>query len=191
MKSVFTLIILCLLTPAAYAACPPAPTANDNLILRFQPQGTIRTGTLPKSSAATGEDSTEGTLIYDPSTKSFQFCNGTTWQTLGSAASAAIPKAWVAFNGTNGNILSGYNVSSVTRREAGRWTVNFANPMSSTNYAAHITCVNTGNSEGAWTVLDAIGDMPKTINYVRVLNGLVSGAGHLDCPEVYVTVFAN
>lgn len=191
MKRLLPLIIFFLLTPAAHAACPPAPTGNDNLIMRFQPSGAVRTGTLPKSAAATGEDNTEGTLLYDPTTKSFQFCNGTTWQTLGSAASAAIPKAWVTFNGANGNVLSSYNVSSVTRNAVGRWTVNFTNPMPNTNFTTQATCLNTGNGEGAWLAVDGYGVTPKTVSSVRLINWRAEGVTLIDCPEVYVTVYAN
>tara|TARA_R100000654_G_scaffold29197_1_gene53859 strand:+ start:360 stop:734 length:375 start_codon:yes stop_codon:yes gene_type:complete len=45
-------------------------------------------------------------------------------------------KAWVLFNGTNGAILSSFNVSSITRHSLGQYTVNFTNSFSNTNYCA-------------------------------------------------------
>jgi hypothetical protein len=44
-------------------------------------------------------------------------------------------KAWVTFDGTNGAVNASYNVSSVTRRSTGRYTVNLTNAMSNSNYA--------------------------------------------------------
>jgi len=49
-----------------------------------------------------------------------------------------IPKAWVNFNGGNGNtagvINQSYNVSSVTVNGTGDYTINFATAMPNANY---------------------------------------------------------
>lgn len=49
-----------------------------------------------------------------------------------------IAKAWVNFNGTTspGTIRDSFNVSSVTRRATGQYTVNFTTAMPNANYAA-------------------------------------------------------
>ena len=48
-------------------------------------------------------------------------------------------KARVKFQGSNGNILASYNVSSVTRNGVGDYTVNFTTAFSSANYFASCT----------------------------------------------------
>jgi hypothetical protein len=50
-----------------------------------------------------------------------------------------IAKAWVNFNGTTATpstIRDSFNVSSVTRRATGQYTVNFTTAMPNANYAA-------------------------------------------------------
>jgi len=44
-------------------------------------------------------------------------------------------KAWASFAGVNGAVTASYNVSSVTRRSAGRYTVNLTNAMPNANYS--------------------------------------------------------
>jgi hypothetical protein len=48
-----------------------------------------------------------------------------------------IAKAWVNFNGTSGTavINSSFNISSITRNAAGRYTMNFTTVMANTGYA--------------------------------------------------------
>jgi hypothetical protein len=59
-------------------------------------------------------------------------------------------KAWVNFNGTTspGTIHASFNVSSVTRNNFGRYTVNFSTAMPDTNYAVggSFNSVTTGSS---------------------------------------------
>lgn len=135
-------------------------------------------------------------MIFNRAHKIMQYCNGEKWIGMDGSGGAAgdpasVAKAWVTFNGTNGNILSGYNVSSVTRNSAGRWTVNFTKPMPNTAFATNVTCMNTGNSEGEWTAVDSFSGSGKGLNYVRIMNYSIQNNGSLDCPEVYVTIFAN
>ena len=51
------------------------------------------------------------------------------------APAMSTAKAWVNFNGTDGTILSGFNVSSVVRTAAGTYTINFGTAMADANYA--------------------------------------------------------
>jgi hypothetical protein len=65
---------------------------------------------------------------------------------VGDVKATNTPKAWVSFDGTGGtgnqNIYSQYNISSVVKAADGRYTVNFANALSNSNY-----CI-TGNTGG-------------------------------------------
>ena len=49
-----------------------------------------------------------------------------------------IAKAWVNFAGASGTINSSFNISSVTRSNTGRYTINFTTAMPNTNYVATI-----------------------------------------------------
>jgi hypothetical protein len=69
-----------------------------------------------------------------------------------SAPGGLVPKAWVIFNGTTGDIISSFNVASVTRTAVGSYTVNFLNALPSADYvsvfggggSASNLCVTTG-----------------------------------------------
>jgi len=75
-----------------------------------------------------------------------------------------IAKAWVNFNGTNGNINASFNVSSVTRTATGTYTVTFSTAMPDTYYTTLAASTDTptyqalaggsGNSTGS-TVITA------------------------------------
>ena len=55
-------------------------------------------------------------------------------------------KAWVNFNGASGAISASYNVSSITRTAAGRYTVTMTNALSDANYAVNITFSTDGTN---------------------------------------------
>jgi hypothetical protein len=49
-------------------------------------------------------------------------------------------RAWVNFNGTGGGVIRGSgNVTSVTKNDNGRYTVNFTINMPDANYCANVT----------------------------------------------------
>jgi hypothetical protein len=53
-------------------------------------------------------------------------------------------RAWVNFAGSSGSIRASYNVSSVTRRNVGRWTVNLSSGMVNANYIVGGLCGTNG-----------------------------------------------
>jgi hypothetical protein len=57
-----------------------------------------------------------------------------------------IAKAWVSFVGSTASINSSFNVSSITRSAAGKYTVNFTNSLPSSSYAPVITTSTDGSS---------------------------------------------
>ena len=62
--------------------------------------------------------------------------NGTTWT---SANGSGMAKAWVSFD-ASGTIKKAYNVSSITVRGTGQWTINFATALADGNYVMASAC---------------------------------------------------
>lgn len=64
---------------------------------------------------------------------------------------AQVAKAWVVFNSltTTPTIADDYNVTSITDRGVGRYTVNFTSAMASANYSASAIY---GNGHGVDTI---------------------------------------
>lgn len=59
---------------------------------------------------------------------------------------AQMVQARVHFNGHSGTIISGFNISSITKLGTGRYTVNFTTPLPNANYTATSSAWNTGGS---------------------------------------------
>jgi hypothetical protein len=94
-------------------------------------------------------------------------------------------KAWVNFTGSTAAIRASYNVSSITRSAAGRWTVNFTNAMTDANYV--VTLAGQDTSVGAQnTEAMAIGAMAT--GSVAVTN-IGFGDIFLDLPTICVAIF--
>jgi hypothetical protein len=64
--------------------------------------------------------------------------DGTNW-TSAAFSSSGLAKAWVSFN-SSGTILKAYNVSSVTQRGTGQWTINFTTALADANYVMSGSC---------------------------------------------------
>lgn len=59
----------------------------------------------------------------------------------------SIPKCWVAFDGTTGNIINSYNVTSVARTGAGQYTITIPGTLFTTQLIPLPDCfVNSGNA---------------------------------------------
>ena len=54
-------------------------------------------------------------------------------------------KAWANWNGSNGSIRASYNVSSVTRTNTGRYTVNYTNAFADASYCANFSSSPSGS----------------------------------------------
>lgn len=95
-----------------------------------------------------------------------------------------VSKAWVRFQGGNGNtagvILASFNVSSITVNGTGDYTVNFTTAMSNANYCA-VGCGDTNNGVSAqhiqvfWNVAGNTAAAPTTTT-CRVAN-TATGSG--------------
>ncbi len=64
---------------------------------------------------------------------------------LGTSASNAIAKAWVAFSGVTGNIISQFNVASINKLATGAYRINYNTPL---NYANNVWAGNAGTANG-------------------------------------------
>lgn len=89
-----------------------------------------------------------------------------------------IAKAWVNFQGGNGNtagtINASFNVSSITVNGTGDYTVNFTTAMPSANYVIAGSCkeADSGTSDGVLKIGEFAGN-PATTS-ARVVTGGVS-----------------
>jgi hypothetical protein len=116
--------------------------------------------------------------------------SGTTIDTLKTSSGVlatqngmtGIPKAWVNFDSTTGNINGGagtgsFNVSSITRNGTGDCTINFTTAMANSNYAVTfgaITISGSGNDyRGGMNIYGVYNTGPttKTTTQLRVAIG--------------------
>ena len=116
-----------------------------------------RTITLP---AATG------TAILEDGSNNLQMNSG-----YGSSATAYGCRAWVNFDGSGTpSINDSGNVSSITDRALGKWSINLTNAMPDTNY----TVTGTTPSNGQLCTIDA--EYTKTTSQASVLTFAYNGA---------------
>jgi len=94
-----------------------------------------------------------------------------------------IAKAWVNFQGGNGNtagtINGSFNVSSITVNGTGDYTANFTTAMPSANYVIAGSCKESdaGTSDGVLKIGEFSGN-PSTTT-ARVVTGSVALAGNM------------
>lgn len=111
--------------------------------------------------------------------------DGDSWE-CSSSAGGGSGIIWVNFNGTNGNIIEGSGVSSVTKVSTGQYTVTLSQALPNANYAViggHKT--NTSASDGAVLSVKA-----KTATTIQIALEDVD-AGYEDYPEVYIAVLSS
>ena len=101
-----------------------------------------------------------------------------------SPAINGLAKAWVNFNGTNTvAIRASHNVSSITDRNTGRYTVNLINAMPDTNYCA----VASGSGNNGDYVGEAVQAYASSTTAIPVTSG--STSAWLDFPTISVAIF--
>jgi hypothetical protein len=89
----------------------------------------------------------------------------------GGSAPIYACRAWVSINGGSpATIRASGNVSSVTRTAVGKYTVNFANSMPDTNYAAHCSSIRSA-SDGTASDLEAINTGSVDVSIIRPSTG--------------------
>jgi len=106
-------------------------------------------------------------------------------------------KAWVNFDGTfatspfteeNGGIRNAFNVDSVTDVDTGRYTVNFTNNFSNTDYAVCITAGGANNAIWFRTYEDSAA---RTISAFHFLTAQFSNGGFIDIPQANLIFFGS
>jgi hypothetical protein len=73
----------------------------------------------------------------------------------GSAAVAYGVRAWATYNGVTNTLISGANVSSVTRVVTGKYQFNFITPMPDANYSFVVLSGGISNRVAAITTTSA------------------------------------
>jgi hypothetical protein len=111
----------------------------------------------------------------------------------GRGLSQFTAKAWVNFNGTGTVAIRGsHNVSSITDRGTGNYTVNFSNNMANANYST-VGSTNDNNAGGLFYYTNQTGNVtgqPQSTSSILIAsNGGNSGA--IDADTVSVQVFGD
>lgn len=98
------------------------------------------------------------------------------------------PLAWVNFAGATGTIASSFNVSSVTRNNAGDHTINFTTALPNTNYTVSGTIAVPRGSGFTGFYEDTT--TARTTSAVRVFTCQNAGTG-IDCTIHSVVVYGR
>lgn len=96
--------------------------------------------------------------------------------------------AWVLFDGSSGSVVANYNVTSVTRTGAGRYTITFASALASADYVVH-GCGQFNNLGGSGDIHIARtnADSDQTTGSVKVLS-VGNDGGFYDARRVHIIV---
>lgn len=105
---------------------------------------------------------------------------------FGSAGVAYGCRAWVNFNGQGTVAIRGSgNVSSITDDGVGKYTINFTNALTDTNYSA-VGCAGEGNN----TIGDRqLSTYPTSSSACKVVSGQTASVNVYDATQVHVAVF--
>ena len=105
----------------------------------------------------------------------------------GGNAPVSASRAWVVFNATSGGvtILNSLNVSSVVRTATGKYTINFATPLPTSNYALMGLCPRSTTNSTNSVALDA-GVTPTSTSVGIMVN---NGSSTVDLDYVSFGVF--
>lgn len=93
-------------------------------------QGGTGLASLTANNVILGNGTSTPTFVAPGTSGNVLTSNGTTWA---STNGSGLAKAWVSFN-ASGTILKAYNVSSITVRGTGQWTINFTTALADGNY---------------------------------------------------------
>ncbi len=98
-------------------------------------------------------------------------------------------KAWVSWVGTGTvTIRDSYNVSSISDRGTGQYTVNLTTAMSNANYAPLVTGMKESDDDGY--MMTDIGSGGYTSSTIQV-TGRIGSSGPDDLPVGIVAVFGD
>lgn len=95
-----------------------------------------------------------------------------------------VAKAWVNFEGSTGNILSSFNIASLTRVSAGEYDIVFTVPMNDGNYVIVSSGGNpNGNPLDAAACLSIDKSATKLAGSVKMRHGHFAGSGNTGFPS--------
>jgi len=106
-------------------------------------------------------------------------------------------KAWVNFDGTfgtspfteaNGGIRDAFNVDSVTDENVGRYTVNFTNNFSNTDY---VVCITVGGAQNAMWFRTYEDSTARTTSSFHFLTAAFSNGAFMDMPQINLIFFGE
>lgn len=92
-------------------------------------------------------------------------------------------QAWVSFVGSTAAINASYNVSSITRRSAGYYAVNFTNALTDANYAFAGIANPTTSYSGVMVCIDYVLGISSSVANIRTIS---DGGTIFDSPTVTV-----
>jgi hypothetical protein len=99
-----------------------------------------------------------GTLVVDAVKSSTT--GAPTFQNSSGVEQGQLCKAWANFAGASGTIRASFNVSSITRASAAKYTINFTNAMPDANYA--VTSVWDSTRGSGWPNLPMVTSLTTT-----------------------------
>ena len=104
-----------------------------------------------------------------------------------------IAKAWAHFDGTGPTVNASYNISSITDSAVGKFTANFSEAMTDTNYTMHVQGGDGTGPSSPYIVSGrpgafATGSCPFHVVYV---GGSGPAAGWDDYTDIVITFFGN
>jgi hypothetical protein len=88
--------------------------------------------TLTSKAVLIGNGTSAVTGVSPGTANNVLISDGTNW-TSAALSGSGLAKAWVSFD-SSGTILKAFNVSSITVRGTGQWTINFATSFADANY---------------------------------------------------------
>lgn len=146
-------------------------TAGDNLVVHSTGEtgitiasGTSSGGNIYFADGTTGNELYRGWITYSHSVDAMRFGTSGTERAritsngdfqfnsgYGNFATAYGVRAWVHFQGTSTVTIAGSgNVSSITDRGTGQYTVGFSTALVNNNYAVCGTATSTGNTDNSY-----------------------------------------
>ena len=97
-------------------------------------------------------------------------------------------RAWVNFDGTNGSIRVSGNISSITRRSSGNYTISFINAMPDNNYTVSGSSGVSGGNRNTGVSFDDHNTTPTPSNF-RINVRRRHESSDVDAKYVHVQVF--
>jgi len=128
-----TLVNNTLSAPGAIGSATPNTGAFTTLTLTNKlavAQGGTGLATLTANNVILGNGTSTPSFVAPGASGNVLTSNGTTWA---STNGSGLAKAWVSFD-ASGTIKKAYNVSSITVRGTGQWTINFTTALADGNY---------------------------------------------------------